>query len=55
MPGTAVGLFFIDFVLRPFAKIGEKMPIVMLLICLLMYAVVGYVVVKSCYFADQHH
>jgi hypothetical protein len=55
MPGTAVGLFIVDFILRPFAKIYEKMPIVMLLLCLLLYAIVGYVVVKSVYLADQHN
>lgn len=54
MPGTAVGLFFIDFIFRPFAKIYEKMPIVMLLMLLVLYALVGYIVLKSAYLADQH-
>jgi len=53
MPGTAVGLFIIDFVIRPFAKIGEKMPFVMIGFILVLYLVVGYIVVKSVYFADQ--
>ncbi len=53
MPGTAVGLFLVDFIFRPVAKIYEKMPIVALLLCLLLYAIVGYIVVKSVYFADQ--
>ena len=55
MPGTAVGLFLIDFVFRPFAKIYEKMPIVMLLLCLILYAIVGYVVLKSVYLHDHGH
>jgi len=53
MPGTAVGLFVIDFLVRPFAKIGEKMPIVMIGFILVLYALVAYAVVKSVYFADQ--
>jgi len=53
MPGTAVGLFFIDFVFRPFAKIYEKMPLVMLLFVMVLYSVIGYIVVKSAYMADQ--
>lgn len=53
MPGTAVGLFAIDFVFRPIVKIYEKMPIVMLLMCLVLYAIVGYIVIKSVYFAEQ--
>ena len=44
----------VDFVFRPFAKIYEKMPIVMLLACLVLYGIVGYFVLKSVYFADQH-
>ena len=55
MPGTAVGLFVIDFLVRPFAKIYEKMPIVMLLLCLILYAIIGYFVLKSAWLADQHN
>lgn len=54
MPGTAVGLFFIDFVFRPFAKIYEKMPLVMLLLIIILYSAIAYVVLKSAYIADQH-
>ena len=55
MPGTAVGLFVIDFLVRPFAKIYEKMPYVMLVILLVLYAIIGYLVVKSAYMSDQHN
>lgn len=55
MPGTAVGLFLVDFIFRPFARIYEKMPIVMLLLLLLLYGLVGYIVLKSCYVADQQN
>lgn len=53
MPGTAVGLFLIDFIFRPFAKIYEKMPLVMLLMLLCLYSIIGYIVIKSAYLADQ--
>jgi hypothetical protein len=55
MPGTGVGLFVIDFLVRPFAKIWEKDPIVMLMMCLVLYGIVGYIVVKSVYLTDQHN
>ena len=55
MPGTACGLFMIDFVIRPFAKIFEKMPFLMIGLLILLYAVIGYVVLRSAYMADEHH
>ena len=55
MPGTALGLFLIDFIVRPFARIYEKWPLAMLLVCLIIYGIIGYIVVKSVYFADEHH
>jgi hypothetical protein len=54
MPGTAVGLFVIDFVARPVAKIYEKMPIVMLLAVLFLYGVIAYFVLKSAFLASEH-
>lgn len=53
MPAAAAGLFIIDFVFRPFAKILEKWPMVMLLLTLLLYSIIGYIVVKSVYFAHD--
>jgi hypothetical protein len=55
MPAATAGLFLIDFVFRPFAKICEKMPIVSLLMCLVLYAFIAYVVIKSAYMSDQHN
>jgi hypothetical protein len=49
MPGTGVGLILIDFVFRPFAKIMEKMPIVMIGFLVILYACIAYVVLKSAY------
>jgi F0F1-type ATP synthase assembly protein I len=53
MPGTGVGLFFIDFLFRPFAKIMEKMPIVMIGFLILLYAGIAYVVLRSAYMAEE--
>jgi len=54
MPGTGVGLFVIDFIVRPFAKIWEKDPMIALLLCLCLYAVVAYFVVKSVYMSGEN-
>ncbi|HEY9678847.1 MAG TPA: hypothetical protein V6C76_12625 [Drouetiella sp.] len=55
MPAAAAGLFIIDFVFRPFAKILEKWPMVMIGLVLLLYIIIGYIVLKSVYYgaADQ--
>jgi hypothetical protein len=53
MPGTAVGLFIIDFVARPFAKIFEKMPAIMLLLMILLYGYIAYIVLKSAWNTEQ--
>jgi hypothetical protein len=53
VPGTAVGLIFIDFIVRPFAKIFEKMPLLMLVLLVGLYAVIAYVVLKSAYQSDD--
>lgn len=54
MPGTSVGLFFIDFFMRPIAKILEKMPFLMIAVLIILYAVIAYVVLKSAYYAEDH-
>lgn len=54
MLSASAGIFLIDFIVRPFAKIAEKMPYVMLLFLLLLYGFVAYVVLKSVYLSDQH-
>lgn len=53
MPGTAVGLIFIDFIVRPFAKIFEKMPLLILGILIVVYGIIAYIVLKSAYTADD--
>lgn len=54
MPGAAVGLFFIDFIARPFAKIFEKMPFIMFLVLVVLYGFVAYIVMKSAYNKEQN-
>lgn len=54
MPGTGVGLILIDFIARPFAKIIEKMPVLMLLFLILLYGVIAFYVLKSAYVAEDH-
>lgn len=49
MPAAAAGLFIIDFVFRPFAKILEKWPHVMIGLVVLLYIIIGYIVIKSVY------
>lgn len=54
MPGTAVGLFLIDFIARPFARIFEKMPMIMFGVLLCLYAYIGYLVLKSAWQPEKH-
>lgn len=55
MPGTAVGLFYIDFVARPFAKIFEKMPLLMFFVMVLLYGYIAYLVLRSAYKAENNY
>lgn len=52
MPGTAVEIFIIDFVARPFAKIFEKMPFITFMVLVVLYGYIAYIVLKSA-FATQ--
>jgi hypothetical protein len=54
MPGTACGLFIIDFVARPFAKIYEKIPFVMFLLLALLYGTIAFFVLKSSFFNKEY-
>ena len=55
MPAAGIGLFFIDFVARPFAKIFEKMPLLMLAILLIVYGTIAYVVLKSAWQTEKKY
>lgn len=54
MPGTGVGLIVIDFIAKPFAKILEKMPILMILFLFILYGAIAYMVLRSAYLAEDH-
>lgn len=41
------GLFIIDWIVRPFGKIFEKMPVLMLGLLLLLYGYIAYIVFRS--------
>ncbi len=53
MPGTGLNIFIIDVIIRPFAKIFEKMPVTVILIILVMYGIVAYTVIKSAYLSEN--
>jgi hypothetical protein len=54
MQATA-GFFVIDFILRPFLKIYQKMPLVIFLILLVVYGLIAYLVWKSAFKAEQQY
>lgn len=53
MPGTGCGLIIIDMVCRPFAKIIEKMPFLMILLLFVVYGAIAFMVLKSTY-VEEH-
>ncbi len=54
MPGTACGLFIIDFIARPFAKIYEKIPFVMFLVLAILYGTIAFFVLRSSFFNKEY-
>jgi hypothetical protein len=44
---AASAFFVIDWIVRPFAKIAEKMPLLMLGVLLLLYGYIAYIVFRS--------
>jgi hypothetical protein len=52
---AAADIFLVDFVLRPFVKIYQKMPFLMMVILLLIYGVIGYIVWRSAYMNSEQH
>ncbi|MBP9094025.1 hypothetical protein KBI23_23595 [bacterium] len=54
MQATA-GFFVIDFILRPFLKIYQKMPLMIFLILLVVYGLIAYLVWKSAFKAEQQY
>lgn len=52
---VTAGLFIVDFLVRPFAKIYQKMPFMIFLIMIVLYGVVGYIVWKSAYKREEQY
>ncbi len=47
------GIFLIDTLLKPFAKIFEKNPILALVTVVVMYSIVAYMVFKSAWQSEH--
>lgn len=47
--GAGTGIIFLDFILRPFLKIGMKFPIVGIIILSIVYGYIAYLTLKSAY------
>lgn len=52
---VTAGLFIVDFLVRPFAKIYQKMPFMIFLIMIVLYGIVGYIVWKSAYKPEEQY
>jgi len=53
MPGTAVGIFWIDSLCKPIMKKLLAHPEITLIIVCVIYAYVGYQALKSAYLSDN--
>ncbi len=52
---VTAGLFLIDFLVRPFAKIYQKMPFMVFVIMLVLYGIVAYIVWKSAFKPEEQY
>ncbi len=52
---VTAGLFLIDFLVRPFAKIYQKMPFMVFIIMLVLYGIVAYIVWKSAFKPEEQY
>lgn len=50
---AAAGFFLLDFIIRPFAKIYQKMPFITFGILIVLYGIIAYVVIRSAYRSDD--
>ena len=53
MPGTGVGIFWVDQLCKPAVKQLLKDPIVTLVVVCLLYSFVAYKVLKATYLSDD--
>ena len=54
MPGTALGIFWIDFMCKPAYKWLLQNPVLVLIIICAIYTYIGYQVLKSAYIAERY-
>ena len=47
------GIYVIDTFLKPFFKIWEKSPLVMLFLVIVLYSIIAYIVIKSAFMSDH--
>jgi len=53
MPGTGVGIFWIDMMCKPCTKELLKHPLVLLIMVSLLYGFIAYMVLKSAYLTEN--
>lgn len=51
--GAGTGIIFLDFIMRPFLRIGMKFPTVGIIILALVYGYVAYLALKSAYMSGE--
>lgn len=54
MPGTALGIFWIDFLCKPAYKYLLHHPVIVLMLVCLIYGYIAYHVLKSTYIAERY-
>jgi hypothetical protein len=54
MPGTALGIFWIDFLCKPAYKYLLHHPVLVILLICCVYGFIGYHVLKSAYLCERY-
>jgi hypothetical protein len=54
MPGTGLGIFWVDFLCRPFFRGMLHQPELVVLFIFLIYGYIAYKLVKSAYLSDHN-
>ncbi|MBY0357471.1 MAG: hypothetical protein K2W82_05665 [Candidatus Obscuribacterales bacterium] len=52
--GAGTGIIFLDFIVRPFLRIGMKFPTVMLVMLAIVYGYIAYLAIKSAYLSEAN-
>jgi len=54
MPGTSLGIFWVDYLCKPFFRGMLREPELVVMFIFLIYAYIAYKLVKSAYLSDQN-